>query len=464
MIGRLAEQDTLRRAAESDESEFVAIYGRRRVGKTYLVRETFDGEFTFAHSGVAREGLVRQLQAFRISLMEFGHARCPRLTNWLDAFAELKKVIAWSSAPKKVVFIDEMPWMDTPRSGFVSALEHFWNSWASARKDVLLIVCGSATSWIIEKVLKDRGGLHGRITEQIALAPFTLRECEEYARSRGLEWTRRQIAEMYMVFGGVPYYWRHLRRGLGVAQNIDALFFAENGLLRDEFGELYSSLFKNKEPYIAIVTALASRLSGMDREMIVRNVPMADGGRLSSYLEELRQCGFVRSFRSFTGKSRDAVFVLSDAFSLFHFKFLASNVRREPGFWTRTLDTAAHDSWMGGAFERICLSHDRQIKTALGIGGVAASVRSWRGADAQIDMIIDRSDGIVDICEMKYTREPYALDEREWQAIERRKAAFRAASKTKKAIHVVMVAAAGLRRNSWSGEVQYVLTLDDLFS
>ena len=464
MIARFDEQVVLRRAANSDESEFVAVYGRRRVGKTYLVRETFDGEFTFTHAGVARAGMARQLQAFRSALKESGHEQCPRLTNWLDAFDELKVVVkAQPSARKKILFIDEMPWMDTPKSGFVPALEHFWNSWASARKDILLIVCGSATSWIINKVIRDKGGLHGRVTEQILVAPFTLKECEEYAKSRGIEWTRRQIAEMYMVFGGVPYYWRHLLRGMSPAQNIDQLFFAENGSLRGEFEELYGSLFRRKEPYVDIVTALGRRKAGMSRDELVEMTSIANGGRLSTYLEELEQCGFIRRFDAVGKRSKDAVYQLVDCFTLFHFRFAAENVRKEPDFWSRSLGTPVHDVWAGLAFERLCLLHRRQLKEALRIGGVSANICSWRGKDAQIDLIIDRNDGIIDICEMKYSGGPYALDAEEWGKIARRRSALREAVGMRKAIHVVMVTAYGLVSNAWANEVKFQLTLDDLF-
>ena len=250
MIGREKEQRRLRELADSGEAEFVAVYGRRRVGKTYLVRETFDGDFTFCHSGMARVGMLRQLQAFRSSLKEWGHANCPRLANWIDAFDELKQVVKNSDRQRKILFMDEMPWMDTPRSGFVPALENFWNGWASARKDVMLVVCWSATSWIMDKVLRNKGGLHGRVTEQIPLAPFTLRECELYAQSRGLEYSRRMVMECYMVLGGIPYYWRMLRRGTSPAQNFDELLFSPQGRLRGEFDELYASLFRRKEPYV----------------------------------------------------------------------------------------------------------------------------------------------------------------------------------------------------------------------
>lgn len=468
MVGREKEQRRLRELADSGEAEFVAVYGRRRVGKTYLVRETFDGEFSFCHSGMARVGMTKQLQAFRSSLKDWGDGKCPRLENWIDAFDELKRVIENSDLQRKIVFIDEMPWMDTPKSGFVPALEHFWNGWASARKDVMLVVCGSATSWIMDKVLRNKGGLHGRVTEQIALAPFTLRECELYAQSRGLDYTRRMVIECYMALGGIPYYWRMLRRGTSPALAFDELFFSQHGRLRDEFDELYSSLFRKKEPYVRIVTALGTRLGGLTRDELVADAGLPDGGRLKKYLEELEACGFIRRYCAMRKKRKEAVFQLIDNYTLFYLKFIAGGEDLPRRLWTEMLETAEYYSWAGRAFEHVCLQHVKGIKRALEIGGVRTTEYAWRGIApdgkiAQIDLLIDRNDGIVDLCEMKFTKESYELNEREWNSIARRRAAVREAIAQSKAIHVVMVTVDPMRRNAWANEVAAFIEGDDLF-
>ena len=469
MIGREKEQRRLREMADSGEAEFVAVYGRRRVGKTYLVRETFDGDFTFCHSGMARVGMVRQLQAFRSSLKEWGYANCPRLTNWIDAFDELKQVVKGSRQQRKILFIDEMPWMDTPKSGFVPALENFWNGWASARKDVMLVVCGSATSWIIDKVLKNKGGLHGRVTEQIPLEPFTLRECELYAQSRGLDYTRRMVMECYMVLGGIPYYWRMLHRGMSPAQNFDELLFTPQGRLRDEFDELYASLFRRKEPYVKIVSALGAKPEGLTRDALIALAGLSDGGRTGRYLNELESCGFIRKNHVIGHKTKESVFRLIDNYSLFYLQFIADGGDSPGRLWTERLETAEYYSWAGRAFERVCLLHVHEIKRALEIGGVTTSEFAWRGMatdgkPAQIDLLIDRNDGIVDICEMKYTKEPYALDEGEWTRISRRRGALRSVLPPAKAIHVVMVTDSPMIRNAWSKEVMGFVASDDLFA
>ena len=468
MSGREKEQRRLRELADSDDAEFVAVYGRRRMGKTYLVRETFDGEFTFCHSGMARVGMAKQLQAFRSSLREWGDEHCPRLTNWIDAFDRLKQVVKGSIQRRKIVFIDEMPWMDTPKSGFVPALEHFWNGWASARKDVMLIVCGSAASWIIDKVLKNKGGLHDRVTGQIALEPFTLRECELYAQSRGLDYTRRMVTECYMVLGGIPYYWRMLRRGMSPAQNFDELFFSPKGQLRFEFDELYASLFKRKEPYVKIVTALGTKTYGLTRDELLAAAGLSDGGRIGRYLEELETCGFIRRCRALGKKTKDSVFQVADNYTLFYLRFVANGNGKNARGWTDRLETADYYSWAGCAFERVCLQHVLSIKRALEIGGVKTSEHSWRGiapdgSPAQIDMLIDRNDGIVDLFEMKYTKDAYALSEEEWNRISRRRTALRSVLPLSKAIHVVMVTAQPMVRNAWSKEVMAFVTADDLF-
>lgn len=468
MVGREKEQRRLLELADSDEAEFVAVYGRRRVGKTYLVRETFEGDFTFCHSGMARVGLTKQLQAFRSSLRDWGHSICPRLSNWIDAFDELKQVIRNSHQRRKIVFIDEMPWMDTPKSGFVPALEHFWNGWASARKDVMLIICGSATSWIIDKVLRNKGGLHGRVTEQIPLSPFSLRECELYAQARGLDYTRRMVTECYMSIGGIPYYWRMLRRGMSPAQNFDDLFFSSNGRLRDEFDELYSSLFRRKEPYVKIVSALGTKLGGLTREELIAATGLADGGRLRRYLGELEACGFIRKYHAIGKKTKQAVFQLIDNYTLFYLQFIADKENASRRQWTDRLETAEYYSWAGRAFEHVCLLHVHGIKRALEIGGVKSSEYAWRGVAsdgkaAQIDLLIDRNDGIVDICEMKFTKDSYALTKEEWERISRRRGALRGVIPQSKAIHVVMVTDGPVVQNAWSKEVMAFVTADDLF-
>ena len=464
MIGRIKERSQLLEAFDSEYSEFVAVYGRRRIGKTFLVRETFGQEFTFQHTGV-KDGLnAVQLERFRQSLIEQGHAECPELRNWFDAFDNLKVVIKASPMERKVVFIDEIPWMGRSDPHFVSAVENFWNGWASARKDILLIVCGSATSWVLEKIVHNHDGLHNRVTYRIRLDPFTLRECEEYANFRGLEYTRAQIAECYMILGGVPMYWRYLERGKSVAQNIDEMFFSGREKMEDEFDELYASLFEHPEPYLAIVTALAKKKCGMTRDEIAGASGVEGNGRLTRFLEVLEQCGFIRRFTEIGKKKKGATFQLIDNFTLFYFRFMNQNRSNDPHFWSAMADSSVHSTWAGLAFERLCLQHIDGIKRALGIGGVLTNVHSWRSADAQIDLMIDRRDGIINICEMKYWAGPYSMTSEDDAALANKRLAFKSASKTRKAVHLTMVTSFGVKRNAYANNIQSFVTLDDLFA
>ena len=296
LIGRENEKKELLSVMNSDNSEFVAVYGRRRVGKTYLIRETFNYKFTFQHTGMANTTSKKQLTGFRDSLIEQGATKVPKLSNWLQAFSELKRFLNNSTDVKKLVFIDELPWLDPPKSDFLSALEYFWNGWATARKDIILIVCGSATSWIVEKIINNHGGLHNRLTKRIKLNPFTLKECEAFSNSRNLALNRAQIVEAYMIIGGIPYYWNYIKKGQSIAQNVDNLFFKEGGELRDEFDMLYASLFKNPEGYIKIVTALGKKKAGMSRNEIIAATKLTDNGTLTRMLNELEWCGFIRKY------------------------------------------------------------------------------------------------------------------------------------------------------------------------
>lgn len=467
MIGRERERKMLEDARDSEYSEFVAVYGRRRVGKTFLIRETFDYSFAFQHSGIANSGMRRQLRAFAGSLKEAGLELKVQPNDWFDAFDALKDLLRGLPEGKKVVFFDEMPWMDTPKSGFVPALENFWNAWASARKDILLIVCGSATSWVVDKILRNRGGLHNRVTVQVPLAPFTLRECEMFAESRRLGFSRRQIVETYMAIGGIPFYWRLLERGLSSAQNIDALFFSATAKLRLEYGELYASLFKRPAPYEAIVSALGKRGCGLTRGEISEATGLPETGTLSHQLEELEQCGFIRKYNALGCRNKGAVFQLIDNFTLFHFKAEEAAMGAAGRNWTQSAGSPFVAAWEGVAFERVCLLHIWQIKNALQIGGVAAQIAAWRGeADgerAQIDLVIDRADGIINLCEMKFSHDPYAMDAEELRKLERRRSVFKKATGTRKAVHLTVVAAPELKRNAAAFEIQSAVSLDDLF-
>lgn len=469
LIGREKEQQRLLQAVKEEDSIFVALYGRRRVGKTYLVRETFDNDFTFYHTGLANSPMKKQLAAWRLSLREYGLKKATLPRTWLDAFEALKEVIRQSPESKKIIFIDELPWMDTQRSGFIPALENFWNGWASARKDVVLIVCGSATSWIIKKILKNKGGLHNRVNTKIHLQPFTLNECERYATHRKLGMNRRQLMECYMIMGGIPYYWSKLERSLSLAQNIDNLFFNPDGELHYEFDALYASLFKNPDPYITIVQTLGSKRVGMTRDELINEAHLLDNGRLSEILLDLETCGFVRKYTNFGLKSKNAVFQLIDSYTLFHFRFIQQNTGGDEYFWSRQTGSPIYYNWCGLAFERVCLQHVTQIKKALSIFGTISRVCSWyqpttpEGKGAQIDLLIDRDDNVIDICEMKYTKQPYEMTLEEEQKVQNRRSRLIAETGTVKAIHLILVSANGVKPNPYSDEFQAIITEEALF-
>ena len=468
MIGRKKEQATLLSLEKSGQSEFVAIYGRRRVGKTFLVRETFHGRFTFSHSGVENVGMAEQLRAFRSSLKDCGWNGSMSIKDWFDAFDALKDVVRSSAAEKKILFIDELPWMDTPKSNFIPALEFFWNGWASARKDILFVICGSATSWIIGKLLKSRGGLHNRVTEQIWLRPFSLAECKEYAGELGLQVSDMELAEAYMALGGVPFYWSYLRPSLSLAQNMDSLFFAPDAKLRLEFSQLYASLFKHPETYVKIVNALGTRQSGLTREELATACGLPESGKLTRCIEELEQCGFIRRYQPFGARKKGYVCQLIDSFSLFYFRFIRENTRQIPNFWTSSYSTALHRTWAGLAFEMLCLQNIDNIRRALGISGIVSGVCAWRSRrgdskGTQIDLLIDRDDRVINLCEMKFCEGLFEVDREYDECLRNRREIFRHQTGTRKAIHLTLVTTNGLADTKYRGVFQSVVTLEDLF-
>lgn len=470
LIGRNKEVAELISLLEGDRSEFVAVYGRRRVGKTFLIREAFNYKFAFQHTGILDASLSEQLSEFRESLYSAGMKKCAKPRSWHEAFHLLERLLESNTSEKKIVFIDELPWMDTPRSNFIRALDHFWNGWATMRKDIILIVCGSATSWIIDKVIKNYGGLHNRVTRQIYLKPFTLGECEKYCKSEKLGYTRRQILEAYMIMGGVPYYWSFLQRGQSLAQNIDRIFFSDSGELRYEFKALYASLFRSPESHLAVITALAKKKFGMLRNEILADTGLTDNESFSRVMEELEQCGFIRKYNCLGKKSKDATYQLIDNFTLFHFNFMMENTNLNNHFWSSQQNSPLHNTWAGLAFERVCLQHVEQIRRALGFSAVISSEYSWtyKSKDSedkgvQIDLLIDRNDQVINLCEMKCSNDVYTIDAEEDARLRRRISTFIRESKTKKSVFLTMITTYGLSKGGYTNDVPCQLTMDDLF-
>ena len=473
IIGRKTEQKELLEAANSEYSKFVAVYGRRRVGKTFLIRETFNYSFTFQHIGLAHGKMKDQLLSFRASIQAASGKKYNQFKNWYEAFFALEEWLGTLPEGKKIVFLDELPWMDTPRSNFISGLEHFWNSWASARKDVLLIVCGSATSWIVNKLINNHGGLHNRLTNKILLHPFTLFECEQYSEVNKLGLSRYQIVENYMIMGGIPFYWSLLKRELSLAQNIDNLFFNQDvDGLTHEYEQLYASLFNNPEPYMQIITALSKKKKGLTRDEIVKYSGIPTGGDLSRFLNELEWCGFIRKYTIIGKRSKDAIYQLIDNFTLFYFQFMQGNKNNDSHFWSNNIGSSLYRAWSGLAYERVCLQHISQIRASLGISGVLSNVYSWRtegdenkGIDkTQIDLIIDRNDGVINLCEMKFSEQEYAITDDEEMKLRRRRGNFMEATKTRKTVHITLITPFGLKPNSHSAIAQNEISIHDLFS
>jgi predicted AAA+ superfamily ATPase len=468
MIGREVEKAGFIRFLESKKSEFVVVFGRRRVGKTFLIREFFENKFVFYHTGMANTEMEIQLQNFNSSLHKYGKIPYPNVSGWLEAFEQLIHLLSNKKVKdKKVVFIDEMPWMDTPRSGFVQALEFFWNSWGSAQKDILLIVCGSASSWIMNKLIKNNGVLHNRVTQQIYLRPFTLGECETYFQKNNIVLNRHQIVENYMIFGGIPYYLSLMQKQLSMAQNVDNMCFAEKGMLRSEFENLYASLFRNHENHVKIVESLSKKAKGLTREEIIENTRLPNGGGLTKTLEELELCGFIRKYSAFGKKERQSLFQLTDFFTLFYFNFMSDNKFNDECFWSNFIENARHRAWSGYAFEQVCLAHLPQIKRKLGIAGVLTNSVSWRSSEpgngAQIDLVIERNDKVINLCEMKYVQEQFVIDKKQDEKLRNKRGSFRYETKTTRAVHLTMITTYGVKRNEYWNNIQSEVTMNDLF-
>jgi AAA+ ATPase superfamily predicted ATPase len=471
IIGRIAEIQRLTEYVKSDKAEFLTIFGRRRVGKTFLIKQFFKEKFAFYLSGAENATRQEQLFNFSTAINKYSGSNYPMVESWQQAFVQLENYLdSIKNKGRKVIFIDEISWLDGQKSGFLSAFEYFWNTYASSKKEIFLVVCGSATSWLTKKILKNKGGLHGRVTRQIHLQPFTLKETETFLKAKQIKFTRLQILECYMIFGGIPYYLEQLEKQFSLDQNVDNLFFRKGGILRDEYSKIYSSLFKSPEKHMKVIETLSQKRKGMLREEIVKLSKISDGGGLTNILNELEECGFIMINTNFSTPKNNKFFQLTDFYSLFYTHFIQGKTITDKNYWTNTINTPFRNSWAGYSFEILCVSHIDQIRRKLGVSGVITHTYSWYnrnaetdGDNVQIDLILDRADNVINICEIKFSRKEYTITKDYDKKLQNKVWTFAEESKTNKAIHLTMITTNGIKRNAYWNNLQSEVTMDDLF-
>lgn len=469
LIGRKQEQVKLQACMDSGRSEFVVVYGRRRIGKTFLVRRFFKDKYAFSFVGKHEVSREQQLAEFAKELCRYSQSTfVPNLKSWVEAFDALQKMLEMSCIRgKKVIFFDEMPWMDTPKSDFVSALENFWNGWANMRDDILLVACGSATSWMVDKLLHNQGGLFNRITQRLYLRPFNLNEVEQYMEENRFGWSRYQIAQCYMILGGIPFYLTLLNPKLSLLDNIDELFFSgAHAMLRTEYIELYSTLFRRPENYLAVIRLLTERKEGFTRKEISGKTKLS-GSALTKILSDLEQCDFILSYARYGNARNNVIYRIKDFYTLFYYKYVYGMDTKDRHRWTHLSSTVQVASWQGFSFELLCLLHLDEIKKALGIDRILNDASAWRSRQAerntQIDLVIERADHNINLCEMKFSTGMYAIDKEYEQKLRERMSIFQAETRTRCSTRLTMVTTYGVLQNKYSGIVGDEVLLDDLF-
>ncbi len=466
IAGRHHERTLFDRNLKSRKPELLAVYGRRRIGKTFLIREHFAKHLCFEMTGLHDASRALQLKNFAQQLAAAARSRkmLEIPPTWFDAFGMLRthlQTLAKRDPTRRlVVFFDEIPWLASKRSGFLEAVEHFWNSWGSKQPQLLLIVCGSAASWMIHHLIHNRGGLHNRVTHRMRVEPFTLGETREFLVNNGVKLNDKQVIELYMAMGGVPFYLERVRPGLSAAQVIDDICFAKDGLLRDEFEKLYASLYEHHERHVALVRALAASPQGLPRNELLSAAELPTGGRATATLDELMEAGFVTRFDPWGKTKKDSIYRLADEYSLFYLKWIERRRTLGSGTWLKLRSTPGWKAWSGYAFENVCFRHLPQLKHALGISGVETTTASWvyRATDetdqgAQIDLLIDRRDDVLNLCEMKFCDAPFVIDKAYAAELRTKINTFRRVTATRKASMLTMVTPYGSQPNPYRLEL-----------
>ncbi|MGC4102295.1 AAA family ATPase [Ferruginibacter sp.] len=474
LIGREIEKEILGNLLKSKSAEFLAVYGRRRVGKTYMIETYFKGNITFHLTGMYQASLKNQLLQFSLSLQKSSGAALPMVapSSWIAAFNALEQYLQPLLSKKKlVVFLDELPWLDGRKSGFLSAFEHFWNNWASRHSQILLVVCGSSASWMLHNIIHNKGGLYNRLTRTIVLEPFTLAETEEFLRAKGCKLDRYQILQLYMTFGGIPHYLKSVDKDKSPTQVIEATCFSKQGLLKGEFDKLYNSLFELASNHIKVVRELARNGKGLTRQQIIEKCGLSSGGRATIVIEELEKSGFIQQSIPYGKVVKDSVYRLIDEFSIFYLKFMDKRKSGDRYSWSKASAEPSYNIWCGIAFEAVCLKHVEQIIEGLKIRkGAEASV--WRfvpakgskDKGAQIDLVLDRKDGIVNLCEIKFYNSAFTIDKTYARTLEQKESVFKQKNSNVSTIFMTMITTYGVKENDYSDKlIQQSLDMNTLF-
>ncbi len=455
IIGRITEKEILNKALTSNEAEMISVIGRRRVGKTYLIRSVYEGKIAFEISGLQDATGEEQLRNFANQLRKFSSSKIaiPPPKDWLEAFFILVDFLEQCDLETQpVIFFDEVPWMATHKSGFLKGLSYFWNSWA-VQQNVVVVICGSAASWMIQKILRDKGGLHNRVTRRIRLHPFTLAETELYLNYRGIRFERYQLLQLYMAMGGIPHYLKEIEGGKSATQNIDKTCFGESGLLRDEFLSLYPALFKHAEYHTKIIRTLAAKPSGLTRSDLIKDSKLTESGRITKVLTELSESGFITAYNAFGKKKKGKLYRLTDEYSIFYLRFIEPNLSEKQGIWSSLSQGQAYKIWCGYAFENVCLKHIDQIKKALGISGIYTRSASFfkkgdkQNQGTQIDLLIDRNDRTINLVEIKFYDGLFTISKDYAKKLRQKIQVFKESTQTKKQVFLTMITALGLKSN-----------------
>lgn len=472
IIGRKKELQVLQKALDSNKAEMISVIGRRRVGKTFLIDTFYAERIVYSVTGTQDGPLGEQLENFAFRMQGFSKSKIPVRTpaSWMKAFILLIDYLeTLDFSEKKVIFLDELPWLSTHKSGFLRGLSFFWNSWA-VKQNIVVVICGSAASWMIKKVVNHRGGLHNRITRSLLLDPFSLAETEEYLQHKNLHFNRYHIIQMYMAMGGIPHYLEAIEKGESATENINRICFSKGALLRTEFKKLYSALFANADKHIDVIRTLSKKRVGITRQELGKNTKISTGGTLSRILEELQHSGFIDEYYPFGKKKKDKLIRLTDEYSLFYLKFIENNIYQGEDTWNHLSQTQAFKTWSGYAYENICLKHISSIKKALGITGIYSEYSSFykKGnatkKGAQIDLVLDRNDQAINLFEIKFSNKLYSISKSDFENLTNKIEVFKDSTNTKKQVFLFFITTFGLLENQYSSAiVGKELTMDDLF-
>jgi AAA+ ATPase superfamily predicted ATPase len=404
-IGRKVEIAQLTALIDLPRPSIAVIYGRRRVGKSELIRHVTQGKNVLSFEGLEGQPKHKQIKNFLFQLSAQSNIREKNISDWPDALILLRTL---TQDGQWIIILDEFQWMANYQNELVSVIKMIWEKYLSQNPDLTLILCGSIASFMKSKVLKS-SALYGRTDYELNLHELNLSEISEFFPGKGSD----EVIDTAMLVGGIPKYLELISEYPSLYDALEPLAFSQDGFFKTEYDRLFASHFGKKPIFMKIIQTLATNPYGLTTGKLAKEMQVASGGTLCHQLDDLESAGFLHSIIPFDKPegSKLRKYILMDAYVRFYHSIIRGSMKETTPPNTQfhaIMSSPRYAAWAGMAFEFLCMRHHKEISRILGFHGIPYTAgpffqrKTLDTPGVQIDLLFERSDKILVLCEMKY--------------------------------------------------------------